>query len=264
MAIDPVAFSSTATIEDFDPNFGRQSPPVVFNGVTYNVSAGSQLWSDINWSPNGYYTGIPGASGGFGLTDIVDPTTLQIDFNTPVNRVGILGAPPVATYTMTAYNDALTAIGSVTRTSSDGRAVFMGLQGTVNIRRIVITETGTNGQVGIFDDLRYEAAPLPAPVQTAPAHGSVFSHFPRTTTLTWAPVAGAASYIVEVDCFHCHQSGQWSAEIGQTFLEVPGITTTSYTFDFVGAQPGRWRVRAVDANGVQGQITGWFEFTYTN
>jgi len=35
------------------------------------------------------------------------------------------------------------------------------------------------------------------------------------------------------------------------------------TFRFVGAQPGRWRVSAVDANGASGPKSEWREFWYT-
>ncbi|MDV7399582.1 hypothetical protein RZS08_49670, partial [Arthrospira platensis SPKY1] len=50
---------------------------------------------------------------------------------------------------------------------------------------------------------------LTAPQQLAPPDGSVFNNYPRTTTLQWAPVPGAESYTVEVDCFHCCQAGSW-------------------------------------------------------
>jgi hypothetical protein len=36
-----------------------------------------------------------------------------------------------------------------------------------------------------------------------------------------------------------------------------------YTFDFVGAQPGRWRVWALDKNGKPGQKSPWWTFHYT-
>ncbi|NYT02808.1 MAG: hypothetical protein GKC10_08665 [Methanosarcinales archaeon] len=104
---------------------------------------------------------------------------------------------------------------------------------------------------------------LPAPVQKSPASESVFSIYPRTTTLRWAPVNGAASYTVEVDCFHCCQSGAWCTDMGETWKVVPGIADTTYTFDFVGAQPGRWRVWAVDSSGNEGFKSGWWNFRYT-
>jgi len=41
-----------------------------------------------------------------------------------------------------------------------------------------------------------------------------------------------------------------------------GLTDTSYTFDFVGKQPGRWQVWAIDENGIPGPKSGWWGFTY--
>jgi hypothetical protein len=40
------------------------------------------------------------------------------------------------------------------------------------------------------------------PLLAALALGAVFNHYPRDTTLTWAPVADASSYWVEVE--YCH------------------------------------------------------------
>jgi hypothetical protein len=103
---------------------------------------------------------------------------------------------------------------------------------------------------------------LATPVQTSPANGSVFGHYPRTTTLKWNAVAGAASYTVEVDCLGCCGS-QWCSDLGQQWKVVPNITTNYYIFDFVGAQPGRWRVWAVGSGGQQSAKSGWWEFKYT-
>lgn len=104
---------------------------------------------------------------------------------------------------------------------------------------------------------------LNAPTLTSPTCGSTFSNFPRTTTLKWNAVSGAASYIVEVDCYHCCESGKWCTEVGKTHIRKTGITATEFTFDFVGAQPGRWRVSAVDSKGKEGAKSAWCNFTYT-
>lgn len=104
---------------------------------------------------------------------------------------------------------------------------------------------------------------LPAPQQISPPHNTTFEHYPRTTTLAWKPVPGAAGYTVEVDCYHCCQANKWCADLGRTWKLVPNLTSTSYTFDFVGAQPGRWRVWAVGPGGQEGQKSGWWEFRYT-
>jgi hypothetical protein len=104
--------------------------------------------------------------------------------------------------------------------------------------------------------------PLAIPQQISPANNITFYHYPRTTTLAWTPVDGAASYTVEIDCYSCCQSGKWCSDIGQQWKVVTGLTTTSYTFDFVGAQPGRWRVWAVKSGGQQSAKSGWWDFTY--
>ena len=100
---------------------------------------------------------------------------------------------------------------------------------------------------------------LPAPRQLSPAAGAVFEHFPRETTVGWSEVPGASAYVVEWD--YKQPDGWW--------MDLQGIVTTLRvtdpvaTFRFVGAQPGRWRVMAVDAAGNSGEVTPWREFRYT-
>jgi hypothetical protein len=107
------------------------------------------------------------------------------------------------------------------------------------------------------------SALLPAPTQLGPANGISFDRFPRTTTLTWRPVSSAVSYGVEIDCMGCCEGGRWCADLGKQWKVETGINSTRYVFDFVGAQPGRWRVWAVSANGQAGNRSGWWEFRYT-
>jgi hypothetical protein len=105
--------------------------------------------------------------------------------------------------------------------------------------------------------------PLAAPVQLSPKPGSIFSEFPRTTELVWDVVPGASSYTLEIDCFQCCKAGRWCTEVGANWKFVPGLSTTTYSFDWVGAQPGRWRVWAIDDSGRPGQKSNWSEFEYT-
>ncbi|MGK5533273.1 hypothetical protein [Streptomyces sp. URMC 129] len=95
---------------------------------------------------------------------------------------------------------------------------------------------------------------LPAPVQVYPAHGSVFTHYPRTMTLDWDATPGAAGYYVEIDYYAFEQ---WNTLVQETTPD------TGYTFDFIGAQPGRWRVTATTTDGALGASSDWWEFTYT-
>ncbi len=104
---------------------------------------------------------------------------------------------------------------------------------------------------------------LAAPQHLSPHDGTVFDHYPRTTTLRWNPVPGAYSYTVELDCYHCCKAGQWCTDVGETYYLQPGVRTTTFEFSYVGAQPGRWRVWAVDADSHEGQKSSWWGFDYT-
>jgi hypothetical protein len=104
---------------------------------------------------------------------------------------------------------------------------------------------------------------LSAPVHVSPPNGSIFDNYPRTTTVVWKPVTGAAQYMVEVDCFHCCERDRWCTDVGRTWQVSPPLDGTSWTFDFVGAQPGRWRVWAISAAGSRGPKSDWWTFTYT-
>jgi hypothetical protein len=87
----------------------------------------------------------------------------------------------------------------------------------------------------------------------SPGNGTVFDHYPRTTTLEWEDV-GASSYALEIQyCYdgHC-----------VPYLAAAKLKDSSYTFDFAGAQEGRWRVWTVDG-GYQGPKTNWSTFSYS-
>ena len=109
---------------------------------------------------------------------------------------------------------------------------------------------------------------LPAPTQLAPADRVVLNVFPRTTTFSWSAVAGAVAFGFEID--YCQPSNPWCLDGSQAELLVtsahPGVpkplTDTSFTFNFIGAQPGRWSVWALDAAGRMGAKSEWRSFAY--
>lgn len=110
---------------------------------------------------------------------------------------------------------------------------------------------------------------LPAPAQLSPADEAVYEHYPRRTRLEWSPVEGAASYSVEVDYCLGNRKGQAGCADPRphgvkTDPPTSGIAGTSYEFFFVGAQAGRWRVWAVDAQGREGFKSPWRRFVYLN
>jgi TonB family protein len=94
----------------------------------------------------------------------------------------------------------------------------------------------------------------------SPGDRAEFNTFPRRTAFRWAPVAGAASYILEWDYGY---SGVWHTEAEKTTGAGFMVMGTEYSFDFVGAQPGRWRVWAVNPEGTRGAPSKWRTFKYT-
>jgi hypothetical protein len=103
-------------------------------------------------------------------------------------------------------------------------------------------------------------AGLATPRQLSPVNGKVFNRYSRQTVLQWEVVPGAVSYTVEVDYL---SGNSWYSDQGRTYIIAPNLKTTSYTFNFVGAQPGRWRVWAVGPNGETSSKSGWWGFRYT-
>jgi hypothetical protein len=95
-----------------------------------------------------------------------------------------------------------------------------------------------------------------APQLLAPVNGAVFEHYPRTTTLVWQAVPGAVSYLVEVEMQE-RPGEPWYSPTSYT------VTVATVTFEWVGAQPGRWRVTAQTAAGVWSSPSGWWVFNYT-
>jgi hypothetical protein len=102
---------------------------------------------------------------------------------------------------------------------------------------------------------------LATPMLVAPVEGQHFSNYPRTITLGWQAVPGANAYRVDVDYGNPGPRGS----ISWTSLYSKNVVIPSFTFDFVGSQPGRWRVTALDQTGVHhaSQSSEWRGFDYT-
>ncbi|MGI9068998.1 MAG: hypothetical protein ACR2HX_21670 [Pyrinomonadaceae bacterium] len=103
---------------------------------------------------------------------------------------------------------------------------------------------------------------LPAPIQSSPADRmELSSAWPRrTTTLEWQPVEGASFYKVEVDfCYGLVKSLRKCIDPQPNRLPTI-VRGTSYEFLFVGAQPGRGRVWAIDKDGIEGFKSPWWTF----
>ncbi|MBF0496529.1 MAG: hypothetical protein HQK58_08145 [Deltaproteobacteria bacterium] len=96
---------------------------------------------------------------------------------------------------------------------------------------------------------------LPAPAVLRPTNGAIFNHFPRKTVMNWTAVPGAVAYRILVE----YKGGAWI----QLVKHEVGATVTSYEFQFIGAQPGRCKVWAVDARNHNGIASPWHNFRYT-
>jgi hypothetical protein len=107
---------------------------------------------------------------------------------------------------------------------------------------------------------------LPAPVQVGPDDAAEFNFYPRKTILRWEGVSGAISYRVEIDYCDGRVKGRRSCVDPQPhYIEGHNPTNTratSYEFNFVGAQPGRWRVWAIDEKEEAGFKSPWRTFFY--
>jgi len=66
--------------------------------------------------------------------------------------------------------------------------------------------------------------------------------------LTWEPVPGALAYEIEVD---------YEAGVEPFSSQQPALR-----FDFVGAQPGRWRVWAILPDSKRSPVSEWRGFRY--
>jgi len=109
--------------------------------------------------------------------------------------------------------------------------------------------------------------PPTVPTPISPANRSIFTHYPRTTKLNWNPSDGTQpiTYSVEVQYTWCgdfNEFGSWTEGRYNLAATSGEINNTEYTFNFVGAQPGRWRVKAKNSYGESGWSEWWyFRFT---
>lgn len=101
------------------------------------------------------------------------------------------------------------------------------------------------------------------PTLRDPLEGDTFDHFPRLTHFRWDPIGlSGATYNVEIDAFGARVAGKWAAEAGLTWLVSGALTDNNYEHMFVGAQRGRWRVRA-KMGSIVCTWSDWRYFTYT-
>ena len=103
-----------------------------------------------------------------------------------------------------------------------------------------------------------------APVQVSPADSAVLTNFPRTTVYVWHALPAAKLYGFDVDCFHCCVHNEWCTDIGQPPIRHFVLLDTTVVDNFIGAQPGRWRVWGINSLGDSLPKSHWRVFTYVH
>jgi hypothetical protein len=177
-----------------------------------------------------------------GATDYV--VTVQFYSNTPQGKTWLTKPPVMTTSTSLIFN------------------FPSNVPGRWNVRAEDSTSKHTPSPDSQWSTFDFTVQILEKPTLISPLEGQIFSNYPRKTALVWTPVAGATGYVVTVDA--CQDRQATSKSIWQNVLKTI-VQTTSFTFNFVGAQPGRWNVFAIDnTNGhQQSDPTAWNNFSYT-
>jgi hypothetical protein len=151
-------------------------------------------------------------------------------------------------------------------TGSDENAPIEVPAGTKIQLHLLMRRTAESSGKELSDLEKHVGVNLPAPKQISPDDNAVFEIYPRITKLEWEAVEGAASYAVELDV--CESLMTRTRCVNPQPLRrtsnsyTANITGMSYEFSFVGAQPGRWRVWAVDKQGRDGFKSPWRTFVY--
>jgi hypothetical protein len=108
--------------------------------------------------------------------------------------------------------------------------------------------------------------PVPAPAGWArspqplsPPDGAVLTNSPRRLRLQWTEVANARSYRVQL---------QVQDPIDSSWFPHPRalgervVSSTRFNLEFIGSQPGRWRVAAIGSQGEEGEYSAWSYFAF--
>jgi len=109
------------------------------------------------------------------------------------------------------------------------------------------------------------------PTPIAPPSGIRFDVYPRKTTVSWHAVPNADHYLLEVEMLmqeHARTPTGKTIDRGWRWaphndgLNSAVVRDTVATFYFIGAQPGRWCVRAIFADGRSSPASPWHTFLY--
>jgi hypothetical protein len=103
----------------------------------------------------------------------------------------------------------------------------------------VTAYNGTYSSPSAWWTFSYSTKPqMATPIQTNPVNNEIFGHYPRTLTLSWKMVPAAAGYKLELAYCLADRVTCWY----YAPITISDPLKSDYSFDFVGAQPGKWRV----------------------
>ncbi len=100
---------------------------------------------------------------------------------------------------------------------------------------------------------------METPILTNPYPNEAFEHYPRQITLSWKMVPAAVGYKIEIAYCLSDKVTCWN----YTPVTITDALKSYYTFNFVGAQPGKWRVTALGAPTYRDSTPSawrWFSF----
>lgn len=106
---------------------------------------------------------------------------------------------------------------------------------------------------------------LPVPILISPENNIEINSFPRKTFLRWESAGDITSYEIDIEIL---SHNEW-VNLNETFLKGRGVKyyndivqgQTSLYFEGIGAQPHRWRVRAISGWDVS-QYSEWRYIIY--
>jgi hypothetical protein len=165
---------------------------------------------------------------------------------------------------------------SVTWSSSDASVLGVNPQAVNGASAAVMVLAVTEGDATVNGDAAnavptwgtvHVVAPsteVSAPLQISPPDQSVFTSSPRELSLSWNAVQGAVQYEVEIQACDVWSSPWWTSCESWSRVDVTSETSNTYLVaGFIGAQPGRWRVRAIDSNGGVSGFSQWLNFLWS-
>ncbi len=231
-----------------DPSAGKAAEKGSTVKVRVSSGAGASPAPDIKVSP----TGLPFGNQRLGTKSAAKTVTVRNNGAAP-GKIESVKLSGIHASDFAIASNTCATVGPQDECSFN---VAFGPKGAgIRIARIAVTQSGADSATNINVT---GTGINTAPRQLSPADGAAFNNVPRTIKLVWEGVEGATSYWVEVQS--CPNPS--CTDANASALRKENVKATTFTFDFVGRQPGRWRVWAV-VGSVETEKSPWRQFKFT-